>query len=51
MVDTLDPEWQGPVPYTLLVAPGGEIIYRHSGEIEPLELRKAIIEKLGRFWD
>ena len=51
LADTLDPEWQGPVPYTLLVAPGGEIIYRHSGEIEPLELRKAIIEKLGRFWD
>jgi peroxiredoxin len=46
--DLLDKEWQGPVPYTLLIAPGGKIIYRHTNEIEPLELRRQIVEFLGR---
>jgi len=44
----LDQEWPGPVPYTLLIAPGGKVIYRKVGEIEPLELRRAIVNYLGR---
>lgn len=46
--DLLDKEWTGPMPYTLLVAPGGKIIYRMSNQIEPLEVRRAIVEFLGR---
>jgi hypothetical protein len=46
--DLLDKEWAGPMPYTLLVAPGGKIIYRMSNQIEPLEVRRAIVEFLGR---
>lgn len=46
--EALDAEWPGPVPYTLLVAPGGKVIYRKVDEIDPLELRKAIVEHLGR---
>jgi peroxiredoxin len=48
VVEALDKEWQGPAPHTLLVAPGGKIIYRHTGEIDPLEVKKAIVEYLGR---
>jgi peroxiredoxin len=36
------------IPYTLLIKPGGEIIYGHLGIIDPLELRKAIVQYLGR---
>jgi peroxiredoxin len=36
------------IPYTLLIKPGGEIIYRHLGIADPLELRKAIVQYLGR---
>ncbi len=36
------------IPYTLLIKPGGEIIYRRLGIIDPLELKKAIVEYLGR---
>lgn len=43
-----DPQWEGPVPYTLLIAPGGKIIYRKSGEIDPLAVKRAIVEVLGR---
>lgn len=46
--ELLDKQWQGPAPYTILVAPGGKIIYRHEGEIEPLAVRRAIVDALGR---
>ena len=44
----LDKEWPGPVPYTLLIAPGGKVLYRKVGPIEPLEVRRAIVGYLGR---
>ncbi|HEY7117573.1 MAG TPA: redoxin domain-containing protein [Tepidisphaeraceae bacterium] len=47
-VETLDPKWEGPVPHTMLIAPGGKVIYQHTGEIDPLELKKAIVGYIGR---
>lgn len=44
----LDQEWPGPVPYTMLIAPGGKVIYRKVGEINPLQLRRAVVDYLGR---
>jgi thiol-disulfide isomerase/thioredoxin len=44
----LDPQWPGPLPYTLLIAPGGKVIYRHAGPVEPLEVKRAIVDYLGR---
>ena len=46
----LDEKWPGPIPYTVLIAPGGKIIHRHEGEIEPAELRTRIVDYLGRFY-
>jgi thiol-disulfide isomerase/thioredoxin len=48
--EAVDKEWQGGIPYTVIVKPGGEIIYRHSGPIEPLEVKKVIIGYLGRYF-
>jgi len=48
LIDVVDPKWEGPIPYTLIVKPGGEVLYRHLGTIEPLEVKKAIVEYLGR---
>jgi len=48
LAELLDTQWQGPVPYTLLISPGGKVIYRQSGPLEPLELRRAIVGVLGR---
>lgn len=48
MADSLDPKWRGPVPYTLLIAPGGEIVRRWKEEPEPAEVKEAIVERLGR---
>jgi peroxiredoxin len=44
----LDQEWPGPVPYTLVIAPGGKVLYRKTGAIDPLELKRAIVGYLGR---
>jgi peroxiredoxin len=46
--DLLDKEWQGPLPYTLVIDPDGKIIYRKTGAIEPLEVRRTIVDFLGR---
>jgi peroxiredoxin len=48
LAEALDKEWPGPVPYTILVAPGGKVIYRKSGGIDPLEVKRAIVGYLGR---
>ena len=48
LADLLDPKWEGPVPYTLVVAPGGKVLYRKSGPLEPLAVRRAIVDHLGR---
>jgi len=48
LAEALDQQWPGPVPYTILVAPGGKILYRKHDTFEPLELKKAIVSHLGR---
>jgi len=50
LVEAVDPQWAGPLPYTLLVAPGGKVLYRKEGEIDALELRRAIVDFLGRVY-
>lgn len=49
-IETFDAQWRGAIPYTLLIKPGGEIIYRHEGMINPLELRRVIVGQLGRYF-
>ncbi len=48
LADVLDKEWPGPIPHTLVIAPGGKVLYRKTGEITPLEVRRAIVGYLGR---
>ena len=50
LIEAVDPDWPGALPYTLLVKPGGEIIYKKLGMIEPLEVKKAIVEYVGRVY-
>jgi peroxiredoxin len=38
----------GALPHTLLIAPGGKVLYSQSGPCELLALRKAIVDYLGR---
>ena len=50
LMTSLDKDLLGGVPYTILVEPGGEIIYRQLGTVEPLELKKAIVGYVGRYY-
>ncbi|GIW97530.1 MAG: hypothetical protein KatS3mg111_0863 [Pirellulaceae bacterium] len=44
----VDPEWQGAVPYTMFIAPSGEVLERIYGEFDALELKQLIVDHLGR---
>jgi peroxiredoxin len=46
--DLLDKEWTGPLPHTLLIAPGGKVLYRKTGAVDALEVKRAIVSYLGR---
>jgi thiol-disulfide isomerase/thioredoxin len=48
LMEAVDKKSPGPVPYTVLIAPGGKVLYRHSGPCEPLVIKRAIVDYLGR---
>ena len=50
LVQALDPQWPGPLPHTVLVAPGGGIVWRHNGEVDPVVLGRKILDELGGFY-
>jgi thiol-disulfide isomerase/thioredoxin len=49
-IEALDKKWEGSLPYTLFIAPGGKIIYGKQGLIDPLALKKIIAENIGRIY-
>jgi len=46
----LDKDMPGPIPHTILVAPGGEIVWRHNGPINRMDTVNVILDKLNRFY-
>jgi len=52
LIEAIDPKWQGALPYTLLVEPGGKIVYAKEGPIDPLELKRKIVDNpiVGRYY-
>ncbi|MCX6920761.1 MAG: redoxin domain-containing protein [Verrucomicrobia bacterium] len=46
----LDKDMPGPIPHTIVVAPGGEIVYRHNGIINRDDTANAILDKMNRFY-
>jgi thiol-disulfide isomerase/thioredoxin len=52
MIEAVDPEWQGALPYTLLIEPGGKIVYRKQDTIDPLGMKKLIVgnKYIGRYY-
>ena len=51
-IETIDPKWQGALPYTILIEPGGKILYGKQGPIDPLQLKRAIVDSkyIGRYY-
>jgi thiol-disulfide isomerase/thioredoxin len=52
LIEAIDPKWPGALPYTLLVEPGGKIVFAKEGAVDPAELKKAIVENqyIGRYY-
>jgi peroxiredoxin len=47
LIDAFDPDWQGVVPYTVLINPEGKVIYRETGIIDALAVKRAIVEAMN----
>jgi thiol-disulfide isomerase/thioredoxin len=46
LMAAFDPEWNAAVPYSILIRPGGQVVYKRQGAIDPLEVRRLIIANL-----
>lgn len=52
LIEAVDPNWGGALPYTILVEPGGKIVYAKEGPINAMEMKTKIVEDkmIGRFY-
>jgi peroxiredoxin len=47
LIDAFDPDWQGAVPLTVLISPEGKVVYRETGSIDPLAVRRAVVQAMN----
>jgi thiol-disulfide isomerase/thioredoxin len=52
LIEAIDPNWQGALPYTILVEPGGKIVYARQGPIDPAAMKTLIVDHpmIGRYF-
>lgn len=50
LVSALDPDWPGPIPHTVLVGPGGKILWRHNGMITQDAAIAEILKVMGNHY-
>jgi thiol-disulfide isomerase/thioredoxin len=52
LIEAIDPKWQGALPYSMLVEPGGKVVYARQGQIDPEALKKLIFDSpyMGRIY-
>lgn len=52
LIEAIDPKWQGGLPYTIVIEPGGKIVYGKQDAIDPAEMKKLIVENkyIGRYY-
>ena len=52
LIEIIDPKWEGALPYTILVEPGGKIVYAKQGPVDPAVMKKKIVENhlIGRYY-
>lgn len=49
-IEAIDKKWEGALPYTLFIGPGGNIIYSKQGLIDALEMKRIIADSIGRIY-
>ena len=52
LIEAIDSEWNGALPYTLLIEPGGKVAWRYQGEVDFQDLKRAIVDHpmIGRVY-
>ena len=50
LMKALDPDARGPVPFTVLIAPGGKILYHCANQIDAADLSAKIVDQLGAYY-
>jgi len=48
LIEAFDKDWNGELPYTLLLDEKGNVLYRESGSIDFIAIRRAIVPALDR---
>jgi peroxiredoxin len=46
LMAAFDPDWNGADPYTMLICPGGEVVYKAQGPVDALQLKRIILANL-----
>ena len=51
-IEAVNPKWQGALPYTMIIEPGGNIIYAKENIIDPPKIKTLIVESsvIGRYY-
>jgi thiol-disulfide isomerase/thioredoxin len=51
LINRVDPDWDGSIPLSILVEPGGKIVGYWNGAIDPYTVKKAIVDNkyMGRY--
>jgi peroxiredoxin len=52
LTELVGDDWNGALPYTMLIEPGGKVVWAHQGEVDFLELKRTIVEHpmIGRYY-
>ena len=48
LMAALDPDWNGALPHTLVLGADGAVLYRQTGELDFLKLRRVLVPALNR---
>jgi peroxiredoxin len=43
LMRAFDPEWNGGVPYSMVIAPGGRVLYKTTGTLDILKTRRLVL--------
>ena len=52
LTSAVDSEWRGSIPYSILIEPGGNVLYKNQGVIDDLAIKRIIVEHplMGRYY-
>ncbi len=52
LIEAINPKWNGALPYTALIEPGGKVVWQQQGEVDFQKLKRIIVDHpmIGRFF-